>query len=471
VRNAACILAIGTNVFESHPILGLEIRHALSRGAHLITVDARQTNMAKRSDVWLQPKVGTDHVLLAGMINAVTTLRGQPPVMPNLDLARVTAITGVKQEAIAMAAQLLAEHTPAIIIYGSGVTHYPPAMDVIKAIRSLAFLVGDMGIIGVPGEGNFVGAHDMGMHPALLPGYRPVSNPEARVTLEAAWGTALNPTPGQTYDAILDGVRCGQIKALYLAGEVPPLPELANLGFLVVQDIMPTGNMQYAHVVLPTTTFAEMDGTLTNLEGRVQHLRQAIPPVGLSRSGWMIVRDVAKRMSGPGTWDFQSAADVLAEIAALVPAYAEVNYEMGVSGVLRHFEPTAEAQFVPFSLDRTPQVASDEFPFTLITERSLFYYHGACLTEQVKGMNLIKQEEVLHLSPLDATRLGIADGALAKVVSPYGSAEYIVRATDGMPEGTAFASINRVIGSPLFPTMTPSIKACGVRIENVKREA
>jgi len=487
VRAARCILAIGTNVFESHPILGLEIRHALSKGARLITVDTRQTTMARQSDVWLQPKVGTDHVLLAGMIKAIT--RRPSPATPreiehsNLglgawDLELVSEVTDVKPEAIVQAVSLLMEHQPGLIIYGSGVTHYPTARDVINAIHSLAFVAGDMAVMGVPGEGNFVGAHDVGAHPALLPGYRPVSDPGARASFEAAWGVTLDPRPGRTYEGILEGIRDGQIKALYLAGEVPPLAELANLEFLVVQDILPTENLQYAHVVLPATTFVEMDGTLTNLEGRVQRLRQAIPPVGMSRPGWMIVRDIARRMGelgacdlGPGNWDYQSAADVMAEIAALVPAYAGISYEtLGVSGALRRFEPVIKTQFVPFNLDGIPQFASDDFPFTLITERNLFYYHGACLTEQVKGMNLIKHEEVLHLNPADASRLGIADGALVRVVSVYGSTESVVRLTKGMPEGAAFISVNRVTGSPLFSAMAPGVKACGVRIENVRRE-
>jgi formate dehydrogenase alpha subunit len=470
VRDAACILAIGTNVFDSHPILGLEVRHALSKGAHLITVDARETSMARQSDVWLQPKVGTDHLLLAGMIKVGATLCARPtetvPTLADMDLAKVAVRTGVEQEAIEEAARLLVENTPALIIYGSGVTHYSTAVDVIKAIHSLAFLLGNAGIIGVPGEGNFVGAHDMGTHPALLPGYAPVSDSEARAAFEAAWNTTLNPSPGRTYETILAGIRDGQVKALYLAGEVPPLAELSNLEFLVVQDILPTENLEYADVVLPATTFVEMDGTLTNLEGRVQRLRQAIPPVGLSRPGWMIVRDLANRMPGNGYWDYASAADVMAEIATLVPAYVEVDYEtLGVSGMLRRFEQTTEAQFVPFSLDGIPQFASDEFPFTLITERNLFYYRGACLTEQVKGMSLIKHEEILQLNPSDASRLGIVDGALVKIVSPYGSAESIVQVTNGLPEGAVFTSINRVTGSPLFPTLAPSSKAYAVRIE------
>jgi formate dehydrogenase alpha subunit len=463
IRKAACIMAIGTNVFDSHPIIGVEIRHALSRGARLITVDTCETTMAKVSNVWLQPRIGTDHILLAGMIKKLAKER-RAPELAKLDIAKVASTTGVKEEAIENAANMLAQHAPAVIIYGSGVTHYPTGHNVIRAIRSLAFVAGNVGLIGIPGEGNFVGAHDMGIYPALLPGYRSISIPKTRKDFETKWEAPLSPTPGRTYEDILAGIRQGEIKALWLAGEVPPMKDLANLAFLVVQDIVSTENLQYAHVVLPATTFAEMDGTLTNLEGRVQRVRQAIPPVGVSRPGWMILRDVANLMEA-AHWDYSSAADVMAEIASMVPAYRGVKHEtLGVSGVLRRFEPAAKAQFVPFDLDRLQQLASDEFPFTLITERNLFYYHGACLTEQVKGMNLVKNEETLRLNSADATRLGISDGTVVEVTSQYGKAECVAQASRAVPKGAAFTSINRVTGSPLFPTLAPTTKACAVRI-------
>jgi len=470
IRKAACIVAIGTNVFDSHPVLGVEIRRALSRGARLITVDPRETEMAKRADVWLQPKVGTDHILLAGMIKTLAQERHTARArLADLDIAEVATITGVKQDTIVNAAEMLSQHTPAIIIYGSGVTHYSTAPNVIKAIRDLALVVGDIGVMGVPGEGNLVGAHDMGLHSALLPGYSPTASSRARKAFSSRWGTSLTGTPGRTYERILAGIRQGEIKALYLAGEVPPLKELANLSFLVVQDIVTTENLQYAHVVLPATTFAEMDGTLTNLEGRVQRLRQAIPPVGLSRPGWMMIRDIADLM-GRGDWGYSSAADVMTEIASVVPAYRDVKYEtLGISGVLRRFEPPMKPKFASFSLDRMPQLVSDEFPLTLITERNLFYYHGACLTEQVKGMNLVKKEEVLHLSPSDVARLGVTDGTVVKVASPYGSAECVVQASVAMPEGAAFTSINPVTGSPLFPSIPRSAKACAVRVAELSQ--
>jgi predicted molibdopterin-dependent oxidoreductase YjgC len=322
----------------------------------------------------------------------------------------------------------------------------------------------------VSGEGNFVGAHDLGVHPALLPGYRPVSDPEARLSFEVAWGASLNPRPGLSFQSILEGIRAGQIQALYLAGEVPPLPEFADLEFLVVQDIVSTEAMQYAHVVLPTTTFAEMDGTLTNLEGRVQRLRQSIAPVGSSRPAWMITRDLARYM-GDTSWEYESAAELMDEIAALVPAYVGMSYDsLGVEGILRRFAPDAETmqRFAPIKLQGVPQFAGEQFPLTLITERNLFYYHGACLTEQVSGMNLIKQEETLYLNKVDSGQLGVSDGDLVKVVSAFGSSECIVRVVNGtIPERSAFASFNRMSSSSLFPTLTPDVKAYAIRIETV----
>lgn len=450
VRNADCVLTIGTNLFESHPILGIEVKHALSRGAGLIAVDARQTAVVDQSTVWLQPKIGTDHVLLAGLIQLLQQRLAASDQNP--DLGQITAATGVSLSRLEQAADQLAHSERVIIIYGSGVTHHPTARRVIDAIYLLAKIAGQAGVILVPGEGNIVGAHDMGLHPALLPGYQPVPH-----------------SPGRNYEAIVEGIRQGQIKALYLAGELPPLAELEKLELLVVQDIVATENMQHADIVLPATTFAEMDGTFTNLEGRVQPVRQAIPAVGLSRPGWLIARDLAHAMGADG-WTYQSAAEVMAEIAATIPAYAEVLTDApGFAGTLRRFDPTGAARPASVGLDDVPTLTNDDYPLTLITERNLHHYYGACLTDHVNGMNLIKSEEILHLSSIDAQRLQVNDGDLITVTSPYGRAEIIVHIADGqMPPGVAFASFNRANNSPLFPGATPQTKAYAVRLEREK---
>ncbi|HKM51604.1 MAG TPA: molybdopterin-dependent oxidoreductase [Candidatus Bathyarchaeia archaeon] len=465
LRDAAIILVIGANVYESHPIVGLEILHALDSGASLITIDVRQIKMAKRSSLWLQPKIGTDHVLLAAIIKTLSETESIecPNELADLDLATVTSVTGVSKESIVDTARRLMERRPIVIIYGSGVTDYSTGPEVIKAIQNLAFTLGNTRIMLIPGEGNFVGAHDMGVHPAMLPGYCQVSDSEARAFYEAKWKTTLSPKPGLNYEETLTGIREGLIKAVYLDGNVPQFPELANLSFLVLQGIVSTENMRYAHVVFPSTTFVEMDGTLTNLEGRVQRLHQAIPPVEQSRPGWKIINDLAERIAHV-PWNYHSAAEVMMEIASVVPAYAKVDYEtLSVEGLLRRFQPTAKMQFIRFNLNKISQLSSDEFPLILITERNLFHYHAADLTKHVTGMNLIKESGILQLNPSDAAKLGIVDGDSVKVESRYGSTEFTVRISD-LPGGTAFTSINPTVGSPLFLTGMLGSKACAIRV-------
>jgi predicted molibdopterin-dependent oxidoreductase YjgC len=174
---------------------------------------------------------------------------------------------------------------------------------------------------------------------------------------------------------------------------------------------------------------------------------------------------------GDTSWEYESAAELMDEIAGLVPAYSGMSYDsLGVEGILRRFVPDAEKaqRFAPIKLEGVPQFAGEQFPLTLITERNLFYYHGVCLTEQVSGMNLIKQEETLYLNEADSGQLGVSDGDLVKVVSPFGSSECIVRVVNGtIPERAAFASFNRMSSSSLFPTLTPDVKAYAIRIETV----
>ncbi len=445
IRKAGMILVIGSNPFDSHPIVGLEIRHALSSGAQLMTIDPRQTRVTRASDLSLHANPGGDRVLLAGILKA---LAGRVPIdlpmLKRVSLRQAAATSGVGAETIESAAGMLAEHKPVMIIYGSGVTHQPHAAATITAIRNLAIVL-NAAVMCLPGEGNIVGAYDMGMDPSLLPGYRPTRR------------------SGRDYHAILDGIRKGEVKALYLAGDVPNLPELALVPFLVVQGIVYGDVLKHAQAALPATTFAEMDGTMTNLEGRVQRVRKVINPVGQARPGWMIVQDIARRMGA--TWNAQSPDDVMAEIGAAIPAYAHVDDStLGVSGVLRRFT-SPPATLGRFSLAAAGPVGSAEFPLTLIVERNRLVYNGVSLSKEAKGMSELKKENVLHVGLADAARLGIAEGSQIKCSSVHGSAYWTAHLDAGMRDGMAFVSVNPVSGSPVFPDLTASTKVYALRVE------
>ena len=188
------------------------------------------------------------------------------------------------------AAKLLAENGPVVILYGSGVTHYPSAPQTIQAIDELsASLSPKAGVLPLLGAANTFGVLETGL---------------------AAGDNNRN------YTAIAAGIASGEVKALYLAGEMPPLDALANLELLVVQDTFLSLNVaDYAHVVLPASSFAEISGTYTNLEGRPQKFAAAIPPVGESRPDWWIVSQLAQAMGVEG-FHFENAAEVWEQAGA-----------------------------------------------------------------------------------------------------------------------------------------------------------
>jgi predicted molibdopterin-dependent oxidoreductase YjgC len=237
----------------------------------------------------------------------------------------------------------------------------------------------------------------------------------------------------------------GTVKALYLAGELPALDQLAQLELLVVQDsFLSPQAAQYAHVALPAASFAESSGTLTNLEGRRQHFEPAIPPVGESHPDWWIACQLAQAMGLAG-FQFEQADEIVAEVGA----YAGAPVQLAAS---------TKGQ----STISNPQSSI----FNLLVERNQFSYRGSALTARVHGMSQYKSDEqAVRLSPADAAELNLQDGDLARVTSEHGSDTLRVLITPGLPGKTAFTSINAAHGSALFPGKLPEVKAYAVTIE------
>ena len=235
---------------------------------------------------------------------------------------------------------MYAEGSPASILYAMGITQHTHGTDNVLATSNLALLTGNVGLASggvnpLRGQSNVQGACDMGALPNVYPGYQRVDVPEVQAKFDEAWGAELDPAPGLTHLEILRGVTAGPIKAIYLVGENPVLSEadanharkaMEQVDFLVVQDIFLTESAQYADVVLPAASFAEKDGTFTNTERRVQRVRKAIEPVGESRDDWWITCAIARRLGAKG-FDFESAAEVMAEIASLTPSYGGITYD------------------------------------------------------------------------------------------------------------------------------------------------
>jgi formate dehydrogenase alpha subunit len=411
LRKAGCVLVVGANPCASHPVVALQIRQALAAGAKLIVIDPRQTEMAEQAHVWLRLQPGTDGALLAELMAQVEKVKGQP---------------AHSADPIQAAARLLVENSPAMIVYGSGVTHYADGPDTLRALQALAeALTPAAELLPLMGASNTLGVLEAG--------------------LAAADGS-------RNYADIVAGIAAGEVRALYLAGEMPPLEALDKLDFLVVQDILLSDELrQYTDVFLPAATFAEMSGTLTNLEGRAQHFAAAIPRQGEARPDWLIVAQVAQAMGAEG-WLYENSAEVMSELKAIGPLLAPAP-------------ALAPA-------DRPGPAASPsdpQYPVTLILERNQYAYRGAMLTEQVKGMDLVKaDEDLLVLHPEDAVRLNVGDGDLVRLVSSHGADTLVAQVSGKVLPGAPFASINALNGSAIFAAGLPDLKACAVRLEKVE---
>jgi formate dehydrogenase alpha subunit len=514
---AKCILAIGTNTTEAHPIIGMNIRKAVRQGTtQLIVANPLEIDLVRDADLWLQHRAGTDVVLLMGMMKIIVDegLMDAEFIeercenydffkdsLKNYPLDFVDSITGVPSEKIVKAARMYATSSPGSIIYTMGITQHTHGTDNVIAVANLAMLTGNIGMPGagvnpLRGQNNVQGACDLGALPNVYTGYQSVSNEVLREKFEVAWGCKLNPEPGKTLTEITPAAHEGQIKAIYLMGENPYLSDpdathareaFQRLDFFVVQDIFLSETAGMADVVLPATTFAEKDGTFTNTERRVQRVRKAIEPVGDSRPDWWITCQIAQHMGAKG-FDFDHPSQIMDEIADVTPSYGGINYGRLETGSLQWPCPTEDhpgtpilhtdlfsrgkGHFVPLVYKPPAELPDEEYPLVLTTDRSLFQFHTGTMTRKVKGLNVLRGEELVEMNPQDAEALEIEDGEIVQIISRRGEISARARVTESSPPGTvamtfhfAESPTNELTNPALDPvSKIPEYKVCAVKI-------
>ena len=516
-RDAGCIFAIGTNTTEAHPIIALELKRAVDNGAKLIVANPREIDLVRWSYLWLQHNPGSDVALLMGMMRVIVNegrldqdfiakrcenFDAFKASLKGFDLNSVERITGVPKEKIAEAARIYAVNKPSAILYAMGITQHSHGTDNVIATANLAMLTGNIGkpasgVNPLRGQNNVQGACDMGALPNVYPGYQAVTDAGVRGKFEAAWGGSLSPSAGMPVTEIVEAAAKGKMKAMYLIGENPLLSEpdithaeeaLDKLEFLVVQDIFLSETAILADVVLPGVSFAEKDGTFTNTERRVQRVRKAVAPIGESRADWLVTCQVGQKMGAKG-FDFKNASQIMDEIASVTPSYGGISYRRLEKGGLQWPCPTPEhpgtpilhsqqftrgkGQFIPLVYKPPMELPDKQYPLVLTTGRSLYHFHTGTMTRKVEGLNVLKKEGEVEISPADASRLGIADGDRVKVASRRGEVVAKANVTEASPAGVVFMTFhfaespaNRLTNPALDPVAKiPEYKVCAVRVE------
>ena len=518
IGNAACILAIGTNTSEGHPVIALEIPKSTTKGGKLIVANPREVRITRWADVWLRQRPGTDVALLMGMAKVIVDEGLQDKAfiearcenfeafvesLKPFDLDFVEKTTGVPREKIVEAARIYATTKPASILYTMGITQHTHGTDNVMAIANLAMLTGNIGkpstgVNPLRGQNNVQGACDMGALPNVYTGYQNVTVPENKQKFETAWGAKLSDKVGLTVTEMMDGAHHGTIKAMYIIGENPPLSEadathaldaLRKLDFLVVQDIFNTETTCEADVILPAATFAEKEGTFTNTERRVQRVRKAVEAPGEAKPDWWITSEIAKRMGAKG-FDFQSADEIMTEVNKLTPSYAGITHaRLDKGGGLQWPCPNAEhpgtpilhtaqftrgkGKFMPIAYRPSAELPDADYPLVLTTGRSLYQYHTGTMTRKVKGLNSLHGEARVEIHPKDAEKLGVADGDWVVMTSRRGAVNVKAKINTVNPEGVVFmnfhfaeAAVNILTNPALDPvSKIPEFKVCAVKIE------
>ncbi len=514
MTKAKAILLVGSNITETNPLTAVRVKEAIRvYKSRVIVVDAAQTNIAKLASHPLMVKPGTEGLLAQGLVKSVleqdlvdAEAVGKHPrafealkqAVAALSLDRIAERCGVTVEQIHEAAQVFAEAPRAIILCAEGIVRRPDGYRNVLTLIDLVWITGKLGRPGcgintVTEEGNEQGAVDLGTSPEFLPGQAGFDDETARARFAKAWGAALPAAgSGAGLMEILDRCRNGQIKALYLIGENPlaTLPAsldvrgaLQRVELLICQDPFLTESGRLAHFVLPACTYAEKEGTFTNLEGRVLRIRQAMDPIGESVPDWHIMAAIASGLGYP--LEYESAQDIQNEIMKLLPGY----YNLGQP---RKLTPSPDAYLedgyasevaARYVGETTPDASrlTPHRPYALTMGQLL--YHSGKLSTQASGLVMISPNSGrLHMSLEDIERLGLGSrspegpggaGARVRVTSDRGSLEMGVKADGSLLPGTCFfpEHFNEPPVKDLMPvsvdpvTGVPYFKTARVRIE------
>lgn len=416
--DAQVILTVDVLVAERSPVLDLRVRRAHERrGARLVSLGSAPPFYRRPAEL-IATLPGEAAPVLAAAAQAAAAERKHKGEVADSRAAALLAALGNEGKLV-------------VIWSGNDPVTGRALLDLLKALQAR----GKRAIhLLIPGEQpHSRGAEAMGMLPTHLPGYKRLDDPAARQALEKAWRTKVAQQPGLDTAGMLAAARDGKLKALYVAGANPALsfPDgalveaaLANLDFLVVQDLFLTDTARRADVVLPAAPFPARDGHWANLEGVVQACSQALRPDGGSQPDAVILDAVGAAL---GANLLKSAQELRWELKILGAEFTAGAVLPGAPELLL----TAAAETRPAAAGAETAAAADGDLWLVPVER---LYAGGGTARFDEGFRAHQPQPVARLHPADAERLSLYNGHTATVAGPAGSLDLCVElAADVLP--------------------------------------
>ena len=514
-----CILLVGSNPEEAHPVVGMQIRKAVQNGTRLIVVDPRDIGLSKQADIHLKIRPGTNVAFANGMMHVMIkedlidhdyidkyaeNFDNLKALVEKYTPEYVGEICHIDPKKLVEAARMYATAKKAPIIYCLGVTEHSSGTEGVMCMSDMAVLCGKIGKSGcgvnpLRGQNNVQGACDMGAQPTDYPGYQKVTNDEVREKFEKKWGVKLSPTPGLKATDVFPAAIEGKIKGLFIQGEDPVVSDpdthhiikaLESLEFFVIQELFMTKTAQYADVILPAVSFTEKEGTFTNTERRVQRIRKAVELPGNMRLDTDIITDLMNAMGYPQKR--LTASQIMDEIAEVTPSFAGISYERLDRGEslqwpcktkdtlgtpIMHANGPVRGRALLYAVDYRPanELPDDEYPWILTTGRILYQYNAAAMTARTPGLNEIAGEGFIEVNYLDAEKLGIKNNEKIKVSSRRGEITATARVGRKVSQGETWMPFHfpdspaNVLTNAALDEFAriPEYKVCAVRIEKI----
>jgi predicted molibdopterin-dependent oxidoreductase YjgC len=373
----------------------------------LVVIHPRVTGLDDRATHKLTYRPGGGFALLAELANGDHT-----DVAGALSAERVVALVGIAS-------------------HGDGPRL---AESVAATIRDMA---GSVKILPLNSRSNTYGALDMGLAPDLLPGRVPVEK------------------PGKAIADIMQALATGDIRGLVMVGADPvrdmPDPRVASEGletaeYVIAVDLFHNDSNGHADVILPAAGFAEKEGTVTNVEGRVQKVNRIRPAPGSGRADWSILDDIASHMGRP--LGLASAETIAKEISESLSLYEGVTHDHleweARDGVVVPMNGSQPFDYIPVALEGHQAPGAE-----LTIHRARTMYDDGVRLRHCRHLSPLAPGPVAHLNPADAPSLGVKQGVKVKVTTSQGEGEFTAILDDGTPAGVVYVPFNQAGADPL----------------------
>jgi assimilatory nitrate reductase catalytic subunit len=529
IPRAQVILLVGANPAETMPPVMRYFEAQQRNGGTLIVADPRRTSTAQWAKLHLRVRPGADAALANGLLHLLIRdantdtdyIRERTEGFEDVKrLAaaywpeRVEMLTGVPQAQLIETAGMLGTARTAMVLTSRGAEQHATGVNNVLAFINLALALGKVGrpfsgFGTLTGQGNGQGGREHGQKADQLPGYRSIVDPSARRHIASIWGVSESELPiagKSAYELLESAGEPDGIRALLVMGSNPVVSapnaghvvdRLRQLDFLVVSDFFLSESAELADVVLPSAQWAEEDGTMTNLEGRVIRRRRAIGPPGDVRTDIDILCALAGRFGKRAAFAYESPGAVFEELRQATCggtadysgiSYERIDAEDGVfwpcvtdthPGSRRLFTerfPTAsgKARFHAVEHDPALEQPDDSFPSLVTTGRTLTQYQSGTQTRRVAQLVEVAPEPAAEIHPQQARQYGIADGERIVIRTRRGAAMFTAKVTADIRPDTVFVpfhwpgerSANRLTHDALDPiSRMPQFKVCAGRIE------